>query len=260
MSIPKIIHYCWLSNDPVPKVFRNYIDGWHKLLPDYEFIKWDFSRFEKSSSAWVSEAFENKKYAFAADFIRIFAVYNYGGIYMDMDIEVLKSFNDLINLPDHPYMFARERPDKDWIEAGCFGAEKGNEILRKCLDYYKERHFIKSDGTFDTLPLPRVMDKVLKENHIKIELYPWKFFTAKSYDTGIESPDETTYAIHHFAGSWKSVEEQKMIEKAQHLRNTIPVIGSLVAFVYEKSNKAVHALKTGGVKELTAKVRQFIRR
>ena len=210
--IPKIIHYCWLSDDPVPQKFQDYIDGWHRLLPDYEFIKWDFNRFPKNQSIWVAEAFNNKKYAFAADYIRLFAVYNYGGIYMDMDIEVLKPFDELLNVPERPYMFAAERPNKLWIEAGCFGAEKGNEFVRLCLDRYKDRHFIKPDGSLDQMPLPQVMEEVRQRYNIQIDLYPWTYFTAKSYDTGIENPKEETYAIHHFAGSWKTKAEVEDIE------------------------------------------------
>lgn len=210
--IPKTIHYCWLSNDPIPEEFQKYIKGWHDILKGYEFIKWDFSRFPKNSSIWVQEAFDNKKYAFAADYIRLYAVYNYGGIYMDMDIEVLKAFDELL---DAPYMFAKERASDPWIEAGCFGAEKGNEFVGKCLDRYKDRHFTKNDGSFDQLPLPQIMEKVRNENKISLQLYPWTYFTAKSYDTGIECPTGETYAIHHFAGSWKTTEEIKVIEATQ---------------------------------------------
>ena len=95
--IPKIIHYCWLSNDPIPENLQSYLKTWKEKLPDYEFILWNFNRFEKSSSKWVAQAFDNKKYAFAADYIRLFAVYNFGGFYLDMDIQVLKSFDDLLN-------------------------------------------------------------------------------------------------------------------------------------------------------------------
>ncbi len=207
--IPKIIHYCWLSNDPVPKNFKKYMHGWKEKLKDYQFVKWDFSKFPKEKSLWVSEAFDNKKYAFAADYIRLFAVYNYGGIYLDMDVEVLKSFNDLICCP---YMFARERPDSNWIEAGCFGAEKENDFIGKCLEWYKDRTFIKPDGSFDQMPLPQIMDKVRKKNKIHLKLYPWYYFTAKSYETGVEKPTKKTYTVHHFAASWKTKNEIRHIE------------------------------------------------
>ena len=120
--IPKIIHYCWLSNDPVPAQLQAYMKTWHQLMSDYEFIKWDFTRFEKASSCWVSEAFDNKKYAFAADYIRMYALYTMGGIYMDMDVEVLKSFDDLL---DRKYFLCYERGSIH-PEVATFGVEKGN--------------------------------------------------------------------------------------------------------------------------------------
>ena len=256
MSIPRIIHYCWLSDDPVPEKMKLYIEGWRKLLPDYEFVKWDFDRFEKNSSVWVSEAFDSKKYAFASDYIRIYAVYNYGGVYLDMDVEVLKPFDVLL---DSPYMFAYESPDEDLIEAGCFGAQKYDPFLKACLDYYKDRHFISRDGVLDTLPLSRVMSDVMRERDMKRSIYSWEYFTAKSYTTGIETPGRNTYAIHHFAGSWKSKEERKIIKKARRIRNAHPIVGKYVAFVYEKMAKMIFTIRTGGVKELRIKIRQYVR-
>lgn len=104
--IPKIIHYCWLSGDPVPQNLQDYMATWKAKLPDYEFILWDRNRFDLHSSEWVRQAFEARKYAFAADYIRLYAVYHYGGIYMDMDIEVVKPFDELL---DSPYFSATKR-------------------------------------------------------------------------------------------------------------------------------------------------------
>ena len=113
--IPKIIHYCWLSNDPIPEKLQEYMKSWKEKLPDYEFKLWNFDCFDINSSQWVKEAFEAKKYAFAADYIRLYAVYNYGGIYMDMDVEVIKSFNPLLN---NDYLLGYE--NQIGIEAGIF--------------------------------------------------------------------------------------------------------------------------------------------
>ena len=213
--IPKIIHYCWLSNDPVPEDLQGYMKSWKKYLPDYEFKKWDFSAFDKASSEWVSEAFDNKKYAFAADYIRLFAVYNYGGIYLDMDVEVVRRFDSLLS---QPRMFAAESPnDPLMIEAGCFGAEKGDEFIGKCLDYYHNRTFVKKDGSFDTIPLPQIMKKIIVDNGLTVSTYPCDFFTCKSYQTGKITTTNNTYAIHHFAGSWFTEEEQKMKVQTQKL-------------------------------------------
>ena len=193
--IPKIIHYCWLSDDPIPYNLQNYMMTWKVKLPDYEFMLWNFYRFDKKSSKWVSEAFDNKKYAFAADYIRLFAVYNHGGFYMDMDIEVLKSFDDLL---DNNIILAYEDDDKSSIEAGIFGAEKNNIIIKKCLEYYTDRSFIKEDGSFDTLVLPQIMIKYCNGLDIKDRF----FFTCKSLKTGIVTQQNGSYTIHHFSGSW----------------------------------------------------------
>lgn len=206
--IPKIIHYCWLSGDEVPENLKKCMDSWKKIIPDYEFVKWDFTKFDKSSSAWVSEAFDNRKYAFACDYIRLYAVYNYGGIYLDMDMEVLKRFDDFLK---QQYMLAYERESCKGIEAGCFGAEPHSEYIKRCLDYYTDRHFIKEDGSFDQLPLPQIMQAELDKMKINTEVKTWDYFTAKSYETGIISPTLNTYTIHHFAGSWKTPHEAKTI-------------------------------------------------
>ena len=162
--IPKIIHYCWLSDDPIPNELQLYMNTWHKILPDYEIVKWDFSRFDKNSSIWVSQAFDNKKYAFAADYIRLYAVYNFGGIYLDSDVEVLKSFNDYLELPTMigwQYNYCG-------LEVAAFGAQKGEKWIKDCLDYYNNRPFIKEDGAFDLRVLPNIIQDVLEKNHYEL--------------------------------------------------------------------------------------------
>ena len=117
--IPKIIHLCWLSGDPYPAKIAKCLDTWKKHLPDYEVMLWDTNRFDLNSSIWVRQAFEKKKYAFAADYIRFYALYHYGGIYLDSDVEVLKSFDDLLDLP---YFMGAEKAHTP--EAAIIGAEK----------------------------------------------------------------------------------------------------------------------------------------
>ena len=213
--IPKIIHYCWLSKNDIPNDLQNYMATWKEKLADYEFILWNFENFDISHSLWVKQAFEAKKYASAADFIRLFAVYNYGGVYLDMDIEVIKPFDDL--LKNH-IMMAYEDYKTKAIEAGCFGAEKGHPFIKACLDYYAEREFtLKIIG--DGYTLPRVMKKIYTENSNEFKLikfYKPDYFTAKKFRTGIINITKNTYAVHHFSGSWlseKERESRKIVEK-----------------------------------------------
>ena len=214
--IPKIIHYCWLSDNPIPPTLQEYVKSWENFLPDYDFMLWNFDRFDKCSSVWVKEAFENKKYAFAADYIRLYAVYNYGGFYLDMDVEVLKSFNDFLNLKSAICW----QDGQDGFEAACFGAEMGSSWIKECLDYYQNRHFILPDGKMDIRPLPNIMEETLRSNGYLIEnafsikeclnnenektitILPNVFFSPKSYKTGVTTKTDQTYSIHHFAASW----------------------------------------------------------
>jgi len=198
--IPKIIHYCWLSNDNIPKALHKYIDSWKEKLQGYEFMLWDFERFDMNNSLWVKQAIEAKKYAFAADFVRFHAVYNYGGIYLDTDIEVIKPFDDLLN---NDIMIGYEDNETKCIESGCFGAEKHSPIIKKCLEYYNGREFIKPNGDYDTLTLPKIMKEVFQKNNIvNISFYPSDYFTAKNFFTGIITVTDNTYCIHNFSGSW----------------------------------------------------------
>lgn len=218
--IPKIIHYCWLSGDDIPDALNNCMKSWKEKLPDYEFMLWDGNRFDINSSIWVKQAFENKKYAFAADYIRLYAVYNLGGIYMDMDIEVIKNFDDFL---ERDLVIAYENEQKRGIEAGCFGAKPFHPIIKKCLDYYDGRKFIKKSGSFDIRPLPQIMNSVIKSSHEKIGIFSCDFFTAKSYETGKITITENTHTIHHFAGSWLSDEQKEISNLCRSVYEKIPV-------------------------------------
>lgn len=211
--IPKIIHYCWLSNDPIPKDLKKYMKSWKEKLYDYEFILWDLNRFDLNRSLWVKQAFEAKKYAFAADYIRLYAVYNYGGIYMDMDVEVIKSFNDLLR---NDYILGYEAAKG--LEAGVFGAPKKAPWVKEVLEYYTSKEFALPNGLYNDTPLPIIMDEVLNADYItnkKIVPLPTDFLTAKSYKTGKITITPNTYTIHHFAGSWKSWDEKMKIIMAR---------------------------------------------
>ena len=118
--IPKILHLCWLSGDPFPKDIQNCIDTWKYYLPDYEIWLWDKEKFDIESTLWTKQAYDSGKYAFAADYIRLYALYNYGGIYLDSDVIVYKSFDDLLNLP----YFIGQAYERQF-ETAITGAERG---------------------------------------------------------------------------------------------------------------------------------------
>ncbi len=216
--IPKIVHLCWLSGDPYPSKIKRCISSWKKFLPDYEVLVWDTNRFDIDSSIWVQQAFEAKKYAFAADYIRFYALYNFGGIYLDSDVEVLKSFDDLLDLP---YFIGAEKAQTP--EAAIIGAEKGCDWIKQCLDYYENRSFVLEDGALDIRKLPEIMErqiqmlKPLRVLSLKDSLNIRKldmekevlefndaFFSPKVFDSREVEITPYTYAIHHYQNSWFS--------------------------------------------------------
>lgn len=145
MSIPKIIHYCWLSNDEKPEKIQKCLDSWSAVMPDYEIRHWGIDSFDFDSIPFLKEAVAQRKWAFAADFIRLYAVYSCGGIYLDSDVMVLKSFDDFL---DHKMFIGTEKAEDTsyYPEAAIFGAEKGMEVLNEIMDYYRSLRDAISDS------------------------------------------------------------------------------------------------------------------
>jgi len=217
--IPKILHFCWLGPDPYPPLIVRCIDSWHRLLPDWDFKLWDKNCIDLINSTWVREAFQTKSYAFAADYIRLWAVYLYGGFYLDTDVEVLRDFSPLLSLP---YVFGLENVSGK-IEGATFGSEPGNKLIKDCLSFYdREVHFITADGKRkEDLILPLVMSsvftsggrriKVIQEpkefilNNEDIQVFSKEYFSPKNYIyKDYRDLRPYTFSIHHFNASWMS--------------------------------------------------------
>lgn len=234
--IPKIIHLCWFSKDPYPKAIAKCLASWRVHLKDYEVVLWNFDRFPRGKSKWVDDAFDNRKYAFAADYIRAYALYNYGGIYLDSDVEVLKNFDDFLHLP---YMIGRES-DSLKIEAAVMGSEKGNPIFKDLLEYYENRDFIKEDGSFDVRPLPCIMMDIVESRGRIADIASISEFGDDSGTFYLFRPDffsplhivnleleltPNSVTIHRFSGSWQSETHQfkKKVQKLIGPRLTLAV-------------------------------------
>lgn len=239
--IPKIIHYCWLSKDRYPKKISYCIKTWKKVMPDYEVWLWDLNRFDINQSLWVKEAYNEKKYAFAADYIRLFALYNYGGIYLDSDVEVIKRFDDLLTLP---YFIGFENEDNQFLEAAIIGSEKNIEWIGKCLGYYNNRHFV-SNGTYDMLPLPKIlkcrigsMQKIPSIEAFDycsniLQVFPKEYFSPKTGTSGkLSYLSVKTYTIHHYSASWYPLSKRiyKLVNRA---------MGSNIAQLFSKLWKKI---------------------
>ena len=222
--IPKIIHLCWLSSEAYPEKIQKCLDSWKTYLPDWEIMLWDTKRFDINSTLWTKQAYEATKYAFAADYIRFYAVYNYGGVYLDSDIEILKSFNDLL---EYDCFFGFEYTGLP--EAAVLGAVPKQEWLKNALEWYEKQTFIKNDGTLNIVVAPLVFQyayereygvKLIDTEQIqKINndiIFPYKYFSVKNNYSGEIKPINNTYSIHHYNGAWSKNTLKNKIRKIIH--------------------------------------------
>ncbi|AIQ37491.1 glycosyl transferase [Paenibacillus sp. FSL R5-0345] len=208
--IPKIIHYCWFGRAELPPLAKKCIASWRKFCPDYEIIEWNEDNFDINTNKYIKEAYESKKMAFITDYVRLNVLFEYGGIYMDTDVEVVANLDPFLR---HNAFSGFE--DVCSIPTGIIGAQKGNLWLEYLLTYYKDRSFFLKNGNFDlTTNVDIITDMTKKKYDITLNntmqytngdvlFYPKEYFCPKDFTTGIISTTEKTYAIHHFAGSWK---------------------------------------------------------
>lgn len=217
--IPKIIHYCWFSGDKKPALVKKCIRSWKKYLPDYEIRCWDGNSFDFNSLDFTREALSVKQYAPASDYVRLYALYNYGGIYLDSDVEVFKSFDPLL---DNVFFTGIDRcvfNSKDWkdyIEAGIIGSVKGFPYLKECMEYFENKHFIHNDGSFDNKKI--MAPEIYAQRAIKygfqcedkeqilsngIHIYPRNILSNGDYIYTYNYIDYSNlFAVHHNMNSW----------------------------------------------------------
>lgn len=218
--IPPIIHYTWFSNEPFPKTIQRCIESWHRVMPNYEFVCWDSERIKEIDSCWLRESLEERKWAFAADFVRLYAVYHYGGIYLDTDCFVYKSFDDLLKMKgfigkEHS-IHVEGRSTQMYLTSHCFGAEKGNAFIGRCLSYYDNRHFrVSTDQTlpmqlkYSALLLPYIQSELAKQigynpfpsKDVKQDLNDVTVYPSSYFD--VTAMTKNAYCRHLAVGGWR---------------------------------------------------------
>ncbi|OAV73462.1 Mannosyltransferase OCH1 [Bacteroidales bacterium Barb6] len=223
MAIPKKIHWCWLSGDPIPQNLQKCINSWKRIMPDYEIVCWDMKRFDIHSLKFVEDACKHRKWAFAADYIRLYALYTEGGIYLDSDVMVFRRFDKFLyhaafSSVEYIPEFIPFRKEDNYIgyaiQAAIIGAESGNGWIKMCLEHYQQnkKFKMKKGGLVDVEVIPNILARYahnyygfqydkpfdipqyLKEN---IVIYQPKVFTATC-----GMADMHTYALHIGEGSW----------------------------------------------------------
>jgi len=194
----------------MPPLALKCIASWQKFLPEYTLRLWDEDSFDINSVPYVREAYKMRKFAFVTDYVRLFAIHQDGGIYMDTDVEVIKPLDDLLFLP----AFSGFESDNE-MPTGIMASEKDGTWVKEMLQYYNsERHFILPDGSLDMTSNVLIISKLMSDNGFKLHnsyqvykncmhIFPKDYFCPKSR-TGIITLTDNTYCIHHFAASWHS--------------------------------------------------------
>lgn len=242
--IPKKIHYCWFGRGQMPQQAVDCIESWKKYCPDYEIVRWDEDSFDIKSNRYAYQAYKARKFAFVTDYVRLYALYHQGGIYMDTDVEVLKPLDRFL---EHTAFSGYE--DNKMVPTGIMASEKGGLWAKENLEAYNNRRFIRRDGSYDLTTNVKVITDYMMERGLRaddtfqdfpglITLYPHDWFCPKSWKTGEITITDNTHTIHHFAASWHKVQYTSPILK---LRRRLYAAGS----------KAVGAL---GIKPLLRRI------
>ena len=206
--IPKVIHYCWFGRGKMPELAQNCIASWHKHMPDWEYRLWNEDNFDVDMVPYTKEAYEAKKYAFVSDYVRLWALYHEGGLYLDTDVEVFKSFDTLLEYK----AFGGFEGSKHLPLGTCVMASDANGIwVKEQLDGYSGRHFVLADGSCDlTTNVQFISSKMRQHGFVQngkeqeykdLHVFPTEYFCPRQ-TTGEYIRTVNTYCDHLGIGSW----------------------------------------------------------
>ena len=207
MSIPKKIHSCWFGNGEKPESVKKCINSWKEKLPDYEIYEWNENNIDFKSNSYAREAYENKKWAFVTDYVRLLVLVKFGGFYFDTDVEVLRPFDDLLQY-NAIVGFEEER----YIMTAVLGAKANHPVFLEWLRQYDNMHFILDNNELNTTTNVKVFSDILYKHGLipngsrqclsNIEVFPCDYFSPKNYYTEKICITSNSYTIHHFSKSW----------------------------------------------------------
>ena len=213
-KIPRIIHYCWFGRNEKPEIVKKCIQSWKNILTDYEIIEWNEDNFDINSNKYVKEAYENKKYAFVSDYVRVKVLYDMGGIYLDTDVEVYKSLDKF--LEEESFWGFEE---KNYIATSTIGARSGNRLIKQFLDFYEGKSYTEMAKDVETSTNVQIVTRIFKEIGFKMNgekqtidnigtIYPQEYFSPYDYINYYDKKTDKTYTMHHFYKSWVSPKDK----------------------------------------------------
>lgn len=265
-KIPKIIHYCWVGGNPKPQSVLYCIESWKKFCPDYEIKEWNESNYDFNKNEYMKQAYEAKKWGFVPDYARLDIVYQYGGIYLDTDVEIVRNFDDLLEY-DAFMGFENTGNGEYFVNCGHgFGARPNHPVIKKARDLYNDILFKKDNGELNMIPSPYYTTQTLRQYGIKQEnreqklddliVFKTDVLCPKNFKTGKIRLTDNTHSIHHFTASWLDEKIRDEMEKRQKLENRYGVkITSLLLYsksVFEKyhGKKLITELPVRVIKKL----------
>ena len=222
-KIPKIIHYCWFGKGEMPEENQRCIDSWKKFCPDYEIVKWTEDNYDVNKCLYMKQAYAQKKWGFVPDYARLDIISEYGGIYFDTDVEIVKSFDDLL-YEDAFIGFQRNY----WVDLGLgFGAMKNNSIIKEMMNDYEKEEF-EVNGKLNQIASPYYQTKCLLRHGLKcnnkyqyvdnITILPTEVLDSQGFSFGKITLTKNSYSIHHYSESWVDEEKRKFnLEKYQQI-------------------------------------------
>lgn len=245
--IPKKIHYCWVGGNPLTPLAQKCIDSWRSICPEYEIIRWDESNYDFTKHPYMKQAYNAKKWGFVPDYARLDIIHQHGGIYLDTDVEIVRSLDPLLK---HCFFMGFESPYMVNLGLG-FGAEAKHPLLKEMMDDYDNYSFYNTDGTLNMLPSPQIQTPLLKKYGLQndsgeiqqlkegtVTVYPETYFAPRNA-ARLPAALPESYSIHHYAASW--CEDQKK----RILRNILKKIafglfGKNTTFLVDLKRKFFH--------------------
>lgn len=223
--IPKKIHYIWLGSGNKSNFINICISSWYEHLQDYEIVEWNEKNLDIEelcqNNKFLAECRNRKLWAFMADYLRLYVLYQYGGIYMDTDVQVLKSFDDLLHnkvFIGYEY-FSKDRDDFITHGTGVIGSEPNNPIIKKCLDFYDQEIW-----DTDVYFIPTIFTLMFKEsNPMDYKIYPVDYFAPYDYRKSFNPACITTntHTIHWFAANWRENKNIGLFLQTKHIKNPL---------------------------------------
>lgn len=217
--IPKKIHYCWFSGNPMPEYLVKCIESWERLCPDYEIVRWDENNYDITKNLYMKQAYEAGKWGFVPDIARLDILYRHGGIYLDTDVEMVKRPDDLL----YQEGFAGVEKWGNVNMGGCSGAVAGHPMIKCLLDFRKEENFVNEDGSLNTMTcgyyetLPLIKLGMKPDNTVQevggMTIYSSEFFHPYDYMSGEIDRTKNTFSIHHFNGGWLDAKRREERQK-----------------------------------------------